>query len=222
MKQWKQAVVFQVGTGNLDLPRTPTVFDVSDELAKHQVWSIQLHKAYATAELWKSCEAQKTIGEFAGKGKGKKNNKNANIAETLKTLVLSKLQGKSKLLLDEVDAWAGRVVGADDHMYLDALLRVPTPLQEALRRSSGVDGIFFEAKLQGDARKEERKLRPVIPLPADWTEKQRSAALKRDGSEGLELWGRKLMIRVSSAKEAELRLAFTGREQPPYRPVVGR
>ena len=51
LKQWKQAVVFQVGTGNLDLPRTPTVFDVSDELAKHQVWSIQLHKAYATAEL---------------------------------------------------------------------------------------------------------------------------------------------------------------------------
>ena len=37
-------------------------------------------------------------------------------AETLKTLLLSKLQGKDKQLLDEIEAWAGRVGGAEEYM----------------------------------------------------------------------------------------------------------
>ena len=163
VKQWMQAVIYQVGTGILDLPKTPTVFDISDELSRHQVWSIQLHKAYASEELWKSCEAQKNLKDFSkGKGKGKssgkdkdkKTSKTTNIAEDLKTLLLSKLQGKDKQLLDEIEAWAGRVGGADEYMYMGALIRIPSPIEEPVRRASGVDGIFFEMKLQGEDREE--------------------------------------------------------------------
>ena len=87
-----------------------------------------------------------------------------------------------------------------------------------MRRASGVDGIFVEQKLQGEDRKEERRRRPTIALPANWSKTQISDAMKREGTEGtegMEIWGKRLMMRVLAIKEAELRLAFTGKEAPP-------
>ena len=105
-----------------------------------------------------------------------------------------------------MEAWSGRKHGdSDGHAgCIDSLIRVPRPYEEALRRASGHDGIFFERKFVSDEAKEvERAARPLIAVPGEGWDLEKIQATLRDvdGAEGFEVWGKRLMLRVQLAHE---------------------
>ena len=89
------------------------------------------------------------------------------IAETLKTVLIEKLKSRNTKELGEIEAWSGKITGAAGNQKMDALFRIPSHLEEIIRRASGKDGIYFERKMDTNERQNERKARPLIAIPQE-------------------------------------------------------
>ncbi|CAE7405810.1 unnamed protein product [Symbiodinium sp. CCMP2592] len=209
----RKMVAFQVGSEPLTIP-SPAVFDLEEEFESYQTWNMQVRQTWAPTEIWQACcEPQPSKPSATGR----KVTTAAYLSELLKTLLLAKLKLKEAA---EVEAWSGRKHGDSESQggCIDSLIRIPQQYEEAIRRASGQDGIFFERKFASDIAKEsERSLRPLIAVPGDdWNlDKILTTLRETEGAEGFEVWGKRLMLRVQGAHEAAARLKLTGKEQAP-------
>ena len=209
----RRMLAFQVGAEPLTLP-TPTVFEISDEMDTFQTWSMQLRQAWAPEELWKACGHVRAPSTTPT---GKKQSTAMLISETLKTMLLKKLPVDKAT---DIEAWSGRKTGSEHDKLgcLDTLIRIPKDLEQVVRRASGTDGIFFERKfLNQQAKDAERALRPLIAINADGWDltKIHSTLAETDGAEGFEVWGRKLMLRITASCESTARILLTGQAKAP-------
>ena len=206
-------VAFQVGTGTITLPKA-TVFEIDDEVDAFQIWSMQVRKRWAPEELWQACcKACKPTTS----GVGKKFSASKLISETLKSLLLKKLEADDKA---DIEAWSGRADGKDSANFgcFDTLVRIPKEFEDHIRKVSGTDGIFLEKKLLTEAaKKDERAKRPLIAVQGEaWNRDQIHAVITgTEGAEGFEVWGNRLMLRVQAEHEETVRLALTGRAKAP-------
>ncbi|CAE7944048.1 TU20, partial [Symbiodinium necroappetens] len=209
----RKMVAFQVGSAALNIP-SPAVFDLEDEFESYQTWNMQVRQLWAPSEIWQACCTPQPSKPSAT---GRKISTAAYLSELLKTLLLAKLKLKEST---DVEAWSGRKHGdADGHAgCIDSLIRVPRQYEEALRRASGHDGIFFERKFVSEEAKEaERAARPLIAVPGDdWDlDKIQTTLRDTEGAEGFEVWGKRLMLRVQIEYEPAARLKLTGKEHAP-------
>ncbi|CAE7461118.1 unnamed protein product [Symbiodinium sp. CCMP2456] len=209
----RKMVAFQVGSAALTLP-SPAVFDLEDEFESYQTWNMQVRQLWAPAEIWQACCAPQPAKPSAT---GRKISAASYLSELLKTLLLAKLKLTE---CTDVEAWSGRKHGdADGHAgCIDSLIRIPRQYEEALRRASGHDGIFFERKFVSEEAKEaERAVRPLIAVPGEGWDLDKILVTLRDteGAEGFEVWGKRLMLRVQIDHEPAARFKLTGKEHAP-------
>ena len=94
-------------------------------------------------------------------------------------------------------------------------MKIRSKYAELVASNSGNRMISFKIKYDEEELVEDRKIRPCLEIPADWTNERVEGARKATGAICVELWGNRRMLRAKPEHAADLREIVTGRREDP-------